>query len=150
MHENKKNIGLSGTHVPRTPLDPSLKNTLPWFIYVPSGGSRIPTLAPTLQGAPTSDFAQFSEKLHEIERIWTGGSKIVLCRSATGTTQAVKRSADHTLRILGIHCPQTMKHASDEIHPSSEIQGVDLTSIPKHHFLIKKLSLQHLYNLQSL
>ena len=37
---------------------------------------------PTLQGAPTYDFAKFSQKLHEIERIWTprGGraSKILL------------------------------------------------------------------------
>ena len=39
-------------------------------------------------GAPTYDFAKFSQKLHEIERIWAprGGraSKILLCRSATG------------------------------------------------------------------
>ena len=36
-------------------------------------------------GAPTFDFAKFSEKLHEIERILTpGASKILLCRSATG------------------------------------------------------------------
>ena len=30
---------------------------------------------PTLQGggAPTYDFAKFSQKLHEIERIWTPG-----------------------------------------------------------------------------
>ena len=35
-------------------------------------------------GAPIFDFAKFSQKLHEIERIWTpGGSKILLCRSAT-------------------------------------------------------------------
>ena len=27
--------------------------------------------APTLQGAPTYDFAKISQKLHEIERIWT-------------------------------------------------------------------------------
>ena len=36
--------------------------------------------------APTYDFAKFSQKLHEIERIWTPGwraSKILLCRSAT-------------------------------------------------------------------
>ena len=42
--------------------------------------------APTLRGAPTYDFAKFSQKLHEIERIWTpggGASKILLCRSAT-------------------------------------------------------------------
>ena len=44
--------------------------------------------APTPQGgAPTHDLAKFSQKLHEIERIWTprGGraSKILLCRSAT-------------------------------------------------------------------
>ena len=37
------------------------------------------------EGAPTYDFAKFSQKLHEIERIWTrgGASKILLCRSAT-------------------------------------------------------------------
>ena len=31
--------------------------------------------APTVQGggAPTYDFAKFSQKLHEIERIWTPG-----------------------------------------------------------------------------
>ena len=29
--------------------------------------------AQTPQGAPTYDFAKFSQKLHEIERIWTGG-----------------------------------------------------------------------------
>ena len=36
--------------------------------------------------APTYNFAKFSQKLHEIERIWTLGaaSKILLCRSATG------------------------------------------------------------------
>ena len=37
-------------------------------------------------GAPTYDFAKFSRKLHEIERIWSGGggaSKILRCRSAT-------------------------------------------------------------------
>ena len=27
--------------------------------------------APTLGGAPTYNFAKFSQKLHEIERIWT-------------------------------------------------------------------------------
>ena len=37
-------------------------------------------------GAPTYDFAKFSQKLHEIERVWTPrgrASKILLCRSAT-------------------------------------------------------------------
>ena len=39
-------------------------------------------------GAPTYDFVKISQKLHEIERIWTPGgggraSKILLCRSAT-------------------------------------------------------------------
>ena len=54
-----------------------------------SGGSRIsPRRGRQLsRGAPTYDFAKFSQKLHEIERIWTprGGraSKILLCRSAT-------------------------------------------------------------------
>ena len=30
--------------------------------------------APTPQGAPKYGFANFSQKLHEIERIWTGGA----------------------------------------------------------------------------
>ena len=36
------------------------------------------------EGMPRYDFAKFSQKLHEIERIWTpgegGASKILLCR----------------------------------------------------------------------
>ena len=44
--------------------------------------------APTLQGAPTYDFAKFSQKLHEIERILTPERTRVSCyappiRSAT-------------------------------------------------------------------
>ena len=40
------------------------------FMIICSGGSRI-----SPGGAPTYDFAKFSRKLHEIERIWvpTGG-----------------------------------------------------------------------------
>ena len=41
--------------------------------------------APTFQGAPTYDFAKSSQKLHGIDRIWTGGggaSKILLYTSA--------------------------------------------------------------------
>ena len=58
--------------------------------------------APTLRGAPTYDFAKFSQKLHEIERIWTPGgrgraSKILLCRSAT-----VKHKSCQSCRV-GIH-----------------------------------------------
>ena len=35
--------------------------------------------APTLQGAPTYDYAKFSRKMHEIERIWTPrGSRTTL------------------------------------------------------------------------
>ena len=55
-----------------------------------SGGSRIslrwgPQLSEGGGGAPTYDFAKISQKMHEIERIWTlgGVSKILLCRSAT-------------------------------------------------------------------
>ena len=41
--------------------------------------------APTLGGGGDIRCCQFSQKLHEIERIWTRGraSKILLCRSAT-------------------------------------------------------------------
>ena len=54
-----------------------------------SGGSRIsPRRGRQLsRGVPTYDFPKFSQKLHEIERIWTRGghtSKFLLCRSATG------------------------------------------------------------------
>ena len=47
---------------------------------------------PRGRGAPTYDFANNSQKLHEIERIWApggggGASKILLCRSATEMDQ---------------------------------------------------------------
>ena len=43
-------------------------NTSQWRIQdFPEEGT------PTPRGAPTYDFAKFSQKLHEIERIWTGG-----------------------------------------------------------------------------
>ena len=35
--------------------------------------------APTTQGAPTYDFAKFSQKQHEIERIWTPRGTSVPC-----------------------------------------------------------------------
>ena len=62
---------------------PEIDSTKQWRIQdFPEEG------APTLRGAPTYDFAKFSQKLHEIERIWTPGGgghapKILLCRSAT-------------------------------------------------------------------
>ena len=45
-------------------------------------------------GAPTYDFVKISQKMHEIERIWTpggggGASKILLCRSATANSHFV-------------------------------------------------------------
>ena len=45
--------------------------------------------APTPGGAPTYDFAKFSQKLHEIERIWPSGGgggwgRAPPLRSATG------------------------------------------------------------------
>ena len=49
-------------------------------LFLIGGGANSPG------GVPTYDFAKFSQKLHEIERIWTPGgraSKIFLCRSAT-------------------------------------------------------------------
>ena len=55
-----------------------------------SGGSRIsPRRGRQLPrgGAPTYNFVKISQKLHEIERIWTPSegraSKILLCRSVT-------------------------------------------------------------------
>ena len=54
-----------------------------------SGGSRIsPRWGANPLGEPMYDFVKFSQKLHEIERIWTRrgefASKVFLCRSATG------------------------------------------------------------------
>ena len=69
--------------------------------YKVSGGSRIsPRRRRQLPGGgpPTYNFAKFSQKLHEIERIWTprGGraSKILLCRSATGSVDVIRISVD--------------------------------------------------------
>ena len=49
----------------------------PCFWITPASQWRIQDFleegAPTPQGAPTYDFAKFSQKLHEIERIWTPG-----------------------------------------------------------------------------
>ena len=55
-------------------------------IHGSSGGSRIsPRRGRRLRGAPTYDFAIFSQKLHEIERIWDGGACVprTPLRSAT-------------------------------------------------------------------
>ena len=55
--------------------------------------------APTLGGA-TYDFAKFSQKLHEIERIWTRGgdaSKILLCRCATEKSWNFVSQCEHIL-----------------------------------------------------
>ena len=41
------------------------------ILKYPSGGSRISGGANSSGGAPTYDFAKFSQKLHEIERIWS-------------------------------------------------------------------------------
>ena len=38
--------------------------------FPPGGGTNYP------EGAPTYDFAKFSQKLHEIERIWTRGGRV--------------------------------------------------------------------------
>ena len=53
---------------PKTPQSPLITEFT-------SGGSRIsPRRGRQLpRGAPTYDFAKFSQKLHEIERIWTPG-----------------------------------------------------------------------------
>ena len=63
--------------------------------------------APTLQeGGATYDFAKISQKLHEIERIWTpggggrgGASKILLCRSATANELVSRTLSDILLSL---------------------------------------------------
>ena len=48
----------------------SLNSTSQWRIQdFPEEG------VPTPRGAPTYDFAKFSQKLHEIERIWAPGGR---------------------------------------------------------------------------
>ena len=49
------------------------------YYYAYSGGSRISSRRGRQLpgGAPTYDFAKISQKLHEIERIWTpGGARV--------------------------------------------------------------------------
>ena len=62
------------------------------FPVLLSGGSRISRGggANSPGGLPTYDFAKFSQKLHDIERIWTPGGALVPrdpLRSATATVQ---------------------------------------------------------------
>ena len=67
-----KKIGSKGgVHIPSISLEPPLSISFQWRIqdFPPVG-------APTLGGAPTYDFAKFSPKLHEIERIWTPGGRV--------------------------------------------------------------------------
>ena len=91
MYENK-NIVMCGGRVPRAPSRSATEKHIAliqlrtqWRIQ------NFPEVeAPTLLEAPTSDFAQFSQscmKLKEFGPRWGGGgaSKIILCRSATGT-----------------------------------------------------------------
>ena len=55
-------------------------------------------------GAPTYDFAKFSQKLHEIEIIWApgggGASKILLCRSATVSCEHIKGKIRKKINIV--------------------------------------------------
>ena len=99
------------------------------FERLSSGGSRIsPRRGRQLPrgGAPTYDFAKISQKLHEIERIWTprGGraSKILLCRSATAI--GIGRSGFPDLfDILGddvMHFAVCVTNERDEINEKQE------------------------------
>ena len=79
---------------------------LSFIIITTSGGSRISRGggANSPGGAPTYDFAKFSQKLHEIERIWTprgGGraSKILLCRSATDNDSNVAETLNRSISL---------------------------------------------------
>ena len=72
--------------------DTTVKNVVNEMTVINSGGSRIsPRRGRQLPGggtgAPTYDFAKISQKLHEIERIWTsrggGASPAPPLRSVT-------------------------------------------------------------------
>ena len=53
-----------------TKLHMGILNTQQWRIQdFPEEGAPTPRGG----GAPTYEFAKFSQKMHEIERIWTGG-----------------------------------------------------------------------------
>ena len=51
------------------------------------------------RGAPTFDFAKFSQKVHEIERIWTPGGACPLCPpiSATGKVMFSQASVKNSV-----------------------------------------------------
>ena len=77
--ENCMKIGPRGG-IPSHPLDLPMKCSVGDPGFPRGGGINSPG------GAPTYNFVKFSQKLYEIERIWTPGgctSKILLCRSAT-------------------------------------------------------------------
>ena len=73
--------------------------------------------APTPQGAPTYEFVEFSQKLHEIERIWTprgGAGPCAPLRSATDYSHVkllinVKVNTD-----LRINHPETTRSTTAE------------------------------------
>ena len=61
-------------------------------------------------GALTDDFAKFSQKLHEIERIWTRGHPLRPLRSDTGKTngkvEVISRliHSKEVLDVIDISC----------------------------------------------
>ena len=78
-----------------------------WLSICPySGGSRIsPRRGRQLPGGvPTYDFAIFSQKLHEIERIWApwGGGTCTPLRSATASPKKEKLYINFHILLLEI------------------------------------------------
>ena len=87
----------------------------------PSGGSRIfPRRGRQLpRGAPTYDFAKFSQKLHEIERIWAprGGGEARVPRTP--------------LRSATVSCPLVPTHVHSRLWaaPTSHLLKLSLPNI---------------------
>ena len=58
--------------------------------------------APTPRGGPTYDFAKFTQKLHEIERIWAPGGVLPRAPLRSATGQLV--SSWHPTGMLSCYC----------------------------------------------
>ena len=105
--KSRKTIKRSSQSLGNRPLESNCVMTfyngvLSRYVDVNSGGSRIsPRRGRQLpRGAPTYEFVEFSQKLHEIERIWTP------LRSATGkfVMNSSNLTNSHNLKQENLDC----------------------------------------------
>ena len=106
-----------------------------FFPLYPSGGSKISPRwgVPTLPGGgtPTYDFAKFSQKLHEIERIWTAGgarphrSAIVPCSGALSFGNV-------NIHILLFNGAENLSGTIDNQNRNSQLTRTDIHCFRSH------------------